>query len=80
MRLHEVYTSKNNDDNTVEQVLAQHREELMRRYNAIGIGFGIRNGKPAIILMVKKKPSENVHLEIEGYPLFIDEIDDAKAY
>ena len=68
------------DYSIIKQVLARNQEELMCRYNAIGSGIGTRNGKPAIILMVKNKKLEDLPLEIEGYPLFIDEIGGVNAY
>ncbi len=67
----------------IRQVLARQREALMRRPGAVGVGIGQRDGKPAIVFMLKKKTPEtlaNLPREIEGYPLLIEEVGEVVAY
>ncbi len=67
----------------IRQVLERQREALMRRSGAVGVGIGQRDGKPAIVFMVKKKTPEtlaNLPREIEGYPLLIEEVGEVVAY
>jgi len=71
------------ESEAIGQVLARHREALMRRSGAVGVGVGQRDGKPAIVFMVVKKTPEalaDLPREIEGYPLLIEEVGEVVAY
>ncbi len=73
----------NMETEAIRQVLARQRDVLMRRPGAVGVGIGQRDGKPAIVFMVKKKTSEtlaDLPREIEGYALLVEEVGEVVAY
>ncbi len=67
----------------IEEVLDRQREALMRRPEAVGVGIGERAGKPAIVLMIKRKTPEalaGLPAEIDGHPLIVEEVGEVTAY
>ncbi len=71
------------DDMAIEKVLERQREALMHRPEAVGVGIGERAGKPAIVLMIKRKTPEalaGLPAEIDGHPLIVEEVGEVTAY
>lgn len=73
---------KNLDD--VRRVLQNNKDELMRRYDAAGVGIGKRDPKDdAYVITVLMKTSQNIPtepVEVEGVPLKFDVTGEFKAH
>ena len=70
-------------DMAIEDVLERQREALMSRPEAAGVGIGEREGKPAIVFMVKRKTPEalaGLPAEINGHPLIVEAVGEIIAY
>lgn len=70
-------------DMEIEGALDRQREALMGRPGAVGVGIGLRDGKPAIVFMVEKATPEalaGLPREIEGYTLVVEEVGKVTAY
>ena len=67
----------------IEEVLDKQREALMRRPHAVGVGIGLKNGKPAIVLMLDQASPhalQGLPKEIGGYPLVVEAVREIRAY
>ncbi len=75
--------SKEAQEMEIKEVLDRQRELLMSRPNAVGVGIGLHDGKPAIVFMIDEETPEalsGLPREIEGFPVIVETVGEIKAF
>jgi hypothetical protein len=66
----------------IEAVLRDHTPELLRIPEVVGTGQGMKDGRPAIVVMLKRSDPtlmKSLPREIEGYPVDLRVVGDVSA-
>lgn len=67
----------------IEQVLERHQDQLMATPGVTGVGIGEKDGKPAIIVMVREVTRDlklRLPQVIEGHPVVIEQSGEIFAF
>jgi hypothetical protein len=67
----------------IEQAFDRHQERLMAVSGVTGVGIGDKNGKPAIVIMVKQLTPDlkgALPQVIEGHPVVIEQSGEISAF
>ena len=67
---------------TISQVLEKYTLPWMQMEGVIGTGEGEKNGKPCVLILVKKKTPglmKQLPKSVEGYPVVLKEVGAVKA-
>lgn len=67
----------------IEETLKRTRETLMERPGVAGVGVGLREGKPVIVLMLERDSPEvtaGLPEEIEGHRVVVEVVGEITAY
>lgn len=62
---------------TIEQALDRHQPEIMALKGVTGVGIGLRDAKPVILVMVETSTAELVDRlpsELDGHPVVIEAV------
>ena len=65
----------------IERVQERHESQLMAVPGVVGVGIGVRQGRPALLVMVRERTPEVARLPptLEGVPLAIEVVGDITA-
>ena len=67
----------------IEQVFTQHHDRLMTISGVTGLGIGEKDGKPAIVIMVKQLTPDlkaRFPQAIEGHPVVVEQSGEIAAF
>ncbi len=69
-------------EQSISELLKAHSNEWMNIPGVVGVGEGLHQGKPCILVLVKKKSkqlSAQIPKQLESYPVVIQETGEVKA-
>jgi hypothetical protein len=60
----------------IEQVMAHHHDQLLAIPGVTGVGIGLKNGQPAIVIMVNRLTLElkaRLPQQLDGIPVVVEQ-------